>query len=40
MNAENADFFFLSAKVSVFQRPKKVLYDIEVIKKIILQEIS
>ncbi len=29
MNAENADFFFLSAKISVFQCPKKVLYGRE-----------
>jgi hypothetical protein len=29
INAENADFFFLSAKISVFQRPKRVLYGRE-----------
>jgi hypothetical protein len=27
--AENADFSFLSAKISVFQRPKGVLYGRE-----------
>jgi len=32
MNAENADFFFLSAEISVFQRPKKVWYGREMLR--------
>jgi hypothetical protein len=32
--AENADFFFISAKISVIQRPKTILYGSESMQQI------